>query len=264
MTPRSLTSSCLDGKVAVVTGGGDSTGLIVATTLAEYGARVHVGEVRADALQNALASHPELSGTLADVGSAGDVRHLFEDAQSRHGAVEILVNLVGIPGPNAPVEDIADEDFAQTLNVNVQGMFYTIRAAVPDMKKAGKGVIVNFSSGSTRTNMPNRLPYVVSKWGVEGLTRALARALGPHGIRVNAILPGMIDNLRMQRILQTNAARLGTTAEELKQEYLRYISTRSPIHPRELAETVVFLASDAARNITGQLLGVDGNVEWEI
>lgn len=261
---RTLTSSCLDGKVAVVTGGGDSTGLIVAMTLADYGARVHVAEIREDALGRALAAHPELTGTVADVGDAEDVRRLFRDVHDRRGAVAILVNLVGVPGPNAPVEDITDDDFAQTLQVNLQGMFYAIREAVPDMKKARQGVIVNFSSGSTRTNMPNRLPYVVSKWGVEGLTRALARELGPHGIRVNAILPGMIDNLRMRKILETNAARLGTTPDELKQQYLRYISTRSPIDPSELAETVVFLASDAARNITGQLLAVDGNIEWEI
>lgn len=261
---RALTSNCLDGRVAVVTGGGDSTGLVVATTLAEYGAMVHVAEVREDALKQALASHPELSGTIADVGNAGDVHRLFRDVQARHGVVDILVNLVGVPGPIAPVEDISDDDFVNTLQTNVQGMFYTVRAVVPGMKKAGKGLIVNFSSGSTRTNMPNRLPYVVSKWGVEGLTKALARELGPHGIRVNAILPGLIDNLRMRKILETNAARLGTTAEDLKQQYLRYISTRSSIGPRELAETVVFLASDAARNITGQLLAVDGNLEWEI
>lgn len=259
-----LNPKCLRGKVAVVTGGGGGTGLIVAATLAEHGARVHVGEIREESLTAALASFPGISGTVADVGDPEDVGRLFREARSRYGAVSVLVNLVGVAGPIAAIEDILDEDFARTFRINVQGTFFAIREAVPDMKRAGAGVIVNFSSGSTRTNMPNRLPYVASKWAVEGMSRALARELGPHGIRVNAILPGMIDNVRMRRILETNAARMGTTPDALKREYLRYISTRSTVSPRELAETVVFLASPAAANITGQLLAVDGNVEWEV
>ena len=264
---QSLTSDCLEGQVAIVTGGGGGTGLVVARKLAEYGARVHVGDIREAALAEALRDHPELSGSVVDMGSAGDVERLFRDARlqhGQHGPVGLLVNLVGVPGPNAPVEDITHADFARTLDVNVTGTFAAVQAAVPDMKAAGAGVIVNFSSGSTRTNMPNRLAYVASKWAVEGMTRALARELGPHGIRVNAVLPGMIDNTRMREIIATNAARLGTTPVALKQEYLRYISMRSDVSPEELAETVVFLASPAARNITGQLIGVDGNVEWEM
>lgn len=259
MTPDSLKS-----RIAIVTGGGDSTGLVVATTLARYGARVHVGDIREEALAKALASHRELSGTVADVGNPGDVRRMFHEARTRHGPVDVLVNLVGVPGPNAAVEDIVDEEFARTFDVNVHGVFSAIKEAVPHMKKAGDGVIVNFSSGSTRTNMPNRLPYVASKWAVEGMTRALARELGPYGVRVNAILPGLIDNDRTRKILEENARRLGTEADALKQQCLGYISTRSAVTPGELAEMVAFLTSPAARNITGQLIGVDGNVEWEI
>lgn len=257
-----MTGSLASRRV-VVTGGGDSTGLAIALQLAARGARVHVGEVRAEALARALGEHPELGGTLADVARPEDVRRLFDEARKRLGPIDTLVNVVGVPGPEAAVEHITDEGWAQTFAANVSGTFYAIREAVPDMKRAGGGVIVNFSSGSTRTNMPNRLPYVASKWAVEGMTRALARELGPHGIRINAILPGLIDNARMQGIIARNAERQGTTPGELKQEYLRYISMHSAVSPEELGATVAFLCSDDARHLTGQLIGVDGNIEWE-
>ena len=111
--------------------------------------------------------------------------------------------------------------------------------------------------------MPHRLPYVASKWAVEGMTRALARELGSHGIRVNAILPGLIDNRRMQNILEREAAAREMTPEALRSEYLQFISMRTAVTGEEIAETVAFLCSPAARHISGQLLGVDGNVEWE-
>lgn len=248
---------------AVVTGGADGTGLAVALQLATCGARVHIGDIREEVLRDVLRVHPELSGSVADAGIASDVARLFDEAHAAVGSVHTLVNVVGIAGPQGPVETITDEEWIRTFAANVHGTFYAVRAAVPDMKAAGRGAIVNFSSGSTRTNMPNRLPYVASKWAVDGITRALARELGPFGIRVNAVLPGLIDNDRMREIVRRNAERRGVTPDALMGEYLRYISMRSGVRPEELAATVAFLCSDLAPHVTGQLLGVDGNAEWE-
>lgn len=259
-----MSANALRDVRAVVTGGADSTGLAVAMQLSLRGARVHVADVRADAIRRAHEINPQLTGTVADIGRSDDVRRVFADARSHLGSVNALVSVVGIPGPQSAVEGITDAEWEQTFNVNVHGLFYAVREAVADMKREGGGAIVTFSSGSTRTNMPNRLPYVASKWAVEGMTRALARELGPYQIRVNAILPGLIDNARMRAIIEQKAREQGRTPAELKSEYLRYISMRTAVEPDEIGATVAFLCSQDARHITGQLLGVDGNLEWEM
>lgn len=259
-----MSANALEDVRAVVTGGGDSTGLAVAMQLSQRGARVHIADVREDAVRRACETNQRLTGTVADVGRSDEVRRVFADARRRLGTVNTLVSVVGIPGPQATVEAITDAEWAQTFDVNVAGLFYAVREAVIDMKRVGGGAIVTFSSGSTRTNMPNRLPYVASKWAVEGITRALARELGPHQIRVNALLPGLIDNARMRAIIERKAGERGCTPEQLKDEYLRYISMRTAIDPDEIGATVAFLCSRDARHISGQLLGVDGNIEWEM
>jgi len=259
-----MSANVLEDVRAVVTGGADSTGLAVAMQLSLRGARVHIADVRADAVRRACETNRRLTGTVADIGRSDEVRRVFADARARLGTVNTLVSVVGIPGPQAAVEAITDAEWAQTFDVNVSGLFYAVREGVIDMKRTGGGAIVTFSSGSTRTNMPNRLPYVASKWAVEGITRALARELGPHQIRVNAILPGLIDNVRMRGIIERKAREQGRTPEELKNEYLRYISMRTAIDPDEIGATVAFLCSNDARHITGQLLGIDGNIEWEM
>ncbi len=248
---------------AVVMGGADSTGLAVALRLADFGAKVHIGDIREDVLGTALTSHPRLSGSRVDAANASEVTALFERARAAVGPITTLVNVVGIPGPQGSVETLTDEAWRSTFATNVHGTFFAIREAVPEMKALRRGSIVNFSSGSTRTNMPNRLPYVASKWAVEGITRALARELGPFGIRVNAVLPGLIDNARMRAIVLKNAERQDVAPEALMKEYLRFISMRSAVTPEEIADTVAFLCSDLAPHISGQLIGVDGNAEWE-
>jgi NAD(P)-dependent dehydrogenase (short-subunit alcohol dehydrogenase family) len=149
------------------------------------------------------------------------------------------------------------------LDVNVTAMFVAMQAVIPGMKRRGGGVIVNFSTGSTRTRLPNRTAYVVSKFAVEGLTLNAARELGPHNIRVNAILPGMIDNARMRGIIAAKAQETGRAPDAIEADYLRYISLRRQTQPADLADMVLFLASDAGRMVTGELIAVSGNLEWE-
>jgi NAD(P)-dependent dehydrogenase (short-subunit alcohol dehydrogenase family) len=162
------------------------------------------------------------------------------------------------------MEEVSCKEWDETINVNLSGMFYCMRQVIPGMKKRGGGVIINFSTGSTRTRLPLRAPYVASKVAVEGLTLNAARELGPFNIRCNAILPGMINNERMRRIVANNAASTGRTADEVERDYLNYISLRAKIEPEELADMVQFLASDKAAKVTGELIAVSGNVEWEI
>lgn len=248
----------------VVTGGADSVGRVIAERFHRAGARVHICDVRADALEATLAANPGMGGTLANVGDAADVERLFREARAGMGHVSVLVNNVGIGGPRAALEQVDDDDWRQTMAVNLNGVFYCMKQAIPDMKERRRGAIINFSTGSTRTRLPLRAPYVASKAAVEALTLNSARELGPYQVRCNAVLPGMINNERMRRIVQANADATGRTAEAVEQDYLKYISMRSKIEPDEIADLVLFLASDAARKVTGELIAVSGNVEWEI
>jgi NAD(P)-dependent dehydrogenase (short-subunit alcohol dehydrogenase family) len=247
----------------LVTGGADSVGRAIAERCFARGDRVHICDVRTEPLQETLVANPGMTGTLADVGDPEAVAWVFRQATAAAGDVTVLVNTVGIAGPTAAIEDITDADWTESLRVNVGGMFTCMRHAIPGMKRHGGGVIVNFSTGSTRTRLPFRTPYIVSKFAVEGLTLNAARELGRFNIRVNAILPGMIDNARMQRIVAAKAAELGTTPAEVEQGYLKYISMGVKIAPAEIADMVLFLASPAGRKITGELIAVSGNLEWE-
>jgi NAD(P)-dependent dehydrogenase (short-subunit alcohol dehydrogenase family) len=227
------------------------------------GDQVHICDIDRALLQTALAANPGMTGTVCDVADEGQVARLFSEARACMGQIDVLINTVGISGPRGPIETLSFADWRGTLAANLDSMFLTIRQAVPDMRRNKRGAIINFSTGSTKTVMPFRSPYVASKAGVEGLTRSLARELGPDNIRINAILPGMIDNERMRGVLARVAQQEGRPVEVVEQEALNFISMRTKIQPAELADMVLFLCSDAARHVTGQMISVDGNIEWE-
>lgn len=250
-------------QTVLVTAAGQSVGRVMAEKFLARGDTVHVCDIDETLLAQVLSANPGLSGTVCDVADEAQVARLFEEARAHMGPIDVLVNTVGISGPRGPIEMLSFADWRATLAANLDSMFLTIRQAVPDMRRRRCGAIVNFSTGSTRTVMPFRTPYVASKAGVEGLTKCLARELGPDNIRINAILPGMIDNERMRGVISRIARQEGRAAEDVEQEALRFISMRSKIQPAEIADMVLFLCSDAARHVSGQLIGVDGNIEWE-
>jgi len=247
----------------VVTGGGDSVGRAMAEKFLARGDRVHICDVRPDAVAATLDANPGMSGTVANAGDRSDIGRLFLEARSNIGDIDVLVNNVGMGGPRGAVEEIAPAAWEQTLAVNLSGFLYCMQHVIPGMKTRGHGAIVNFSSGSTRTGLPMRTAYVVSKYGVEGLTRNAARELGQFGIRVNAVLPGMIDNERLKRVMTDVAAASGRTVEEAEADQLRYVSMRTKVTPAEVADMVLFLCSEQAKHVTGQLIGVCGGFEWE-
>ncbi len=243
--------------------GADSTARVIAETFQDKGARVFVCDIRAEAVESIVADNAGIHGVVANVGDEADVTSLVNTAMEEFGGIDFLINVVGVAGPTKPIEDVTTEEWQSTLNANLNGVFYTSRAVIPGMKERGYGAIVNFSSASTRTRLPNRSPYITSKFAIEGLTLNLARELGPFGVRANAIQPGGIDNERVRIIFERLADERGTTIEHEREKALQYVSMRTLIQPQELADTVVFLCSDKARHITGQVIGVDGNQEWE-
>lgn len=253
----------IEGLRVIVTAAGSGVGRVIAETFLQNGARVHIGDVDEDILAGARAALPQVGATRADVGDSAQVDRLFDEALERLGGLDVLINNAGIAGPTAAVEEVTPADWDRTLAVNLSGQFYCVRRAVPVMKLAGGGSIVNISSTSGRTGLPLRLPYAVSKHAVMGLTETLARELGPSGIRVNTILPGFINNERGRRIIETKAAALGIAADAYKAETLQFISLRTMIEPIEIAHMAAYLCSTLGSHVSGQHIGVCGNMEYE-
>ena len=202
-------------------------------------------------------------GVIADVGNPQQVEAFIEQAINLMGSIDVLVNNAGIGGPKAAIEDIDYQDWDDCIRINLSGMFYCAKQVIPAMKKQGSGCIINISTGSAKTGLPKRLPYVASKVGVLGLSHNLARELGEFNIRCNTILPGLMDNPRGRSLVAKHAEENQLTIEQAEAEFLKYSSMRCWIQPAEIADAALFLASDGAKHITAQEIAVDGNFEWE-
>jgi NAD(P)-dependent dehydrogenase (short-subunit alcohol dehydrogenase family) len=251
----------LAGKKAIVTAGASGIGLEVARACIKAGAAVAVCDIDQGRLDALHETDPGIRAYRSDVGNAAQASRFIETAADALGGIDILINNAGIAGPTAPVEEIAPTDWDATVAVNLSAQFYCARLVVPLMKRNGGGSIVNMSSAAGRLGFPMRTPYAAAKWEVIGLTQSLAMELGPHGIRVNAILPGPVIGERMERVLRDRADRLGVGIDVVREEEIRNISMRKMIEPQEIAGLIVFLCSDQGRSISGQSLGVCGNTE---
>jgi NAD(P)-dependent dehydrogenase (short-subunit alcohol dehydrogenase family) len=245
----------------LVTGGASGIGWAIAIVLQEQGARVHLCDASSELLTQALLQQPKMSGSVADVSDTQRVDRVFDDVRQSLGGLDVLVNNAGIAGPTAAVEDIAPEDWSRTMAVNITGQFLCARRAVPFLKAAGGGSIINMSSAAGRLGYPLRTPYAASKWAVIGFTQSLAMELGPHAIRVNCLLPGIVEGERMRRVITARADAQGVSYDEMERQYLGQVSLRRMVTPADVAAMVLFLCSPAGRNISGQSLGVCGNVE---
>ena len=249
----------LRGRRVLVTAGAGGIGLCITDTLTALGARVVVCDVSDEAL---AAVRPRVVAAVrADVSSEAEVDALFEETAAALGGLDALVNNAGIAGPTGGVDEIDPADWRRCLDVCLTGQFLCARRAVPMLKAAGGGAIVAMSSAAGRFGYAFRTPYAAAKWGVIGLTQSLAKELGPAGIRVNAVLPGIIEGPRMEGVIAHRAQQVGVSHQEMKARYLGNISMRRMTSPWDVAATVAFLLSDAGANISGQSLGVDGNVE---
>ena len=249
------------GQRVLVTAGGSGIGRAIADMLIDYGARVHVCDVSDRFLADFAAAHPDASATLADVADEAAVERLFADVGERLGGLDALVNNAGIAGPTGPVEEMTPTDWRRTIDVCLVGQFLCTRLAVPMLKAAGGGSIVNISSAAGRLGYAFRTPYAAAKWGVVGFTESLAKELGPTNIRVNAILPGIVAGPRIESVIAARAAQLGVSHAEMERRYLENVSLRRMVTADDCAATCAFLLSRAGSAISGQSIGVCGNVE---
>jgi NAD(P)-dependent dehydrogenase (short-subunit alcohol dehydrogenase family) len=247
----------------IVTAGASGIGRAIAQKFLDDGARVAVCDIDTAALAAFAKTSDRLMTACVNVSESGQVQAFVDDVAKQFGGLDVLVNNAGIAGAIGPVQDISDDGWRQSFEINVHGMFYFIRAIVPIMSAQGAGAIVNISTGSTQTLPIHRSPYIASKFAVEGLTMAMARELGPQNIRVNAIRPGFVNSDRMAGFMAKQAKLEGTTPEAVEAEFLKYISMRSKVEAAEIGDMALFLGSDRAPHVTGQIIGVCGKVEWE-
>jgi len=252
----------LDGKRAVLTAGAGGIGRVTLQTLVEAGARVVTCDVDQAALDRLRGELPQVPAIPADVAEPADVDRLFELALEQLGGLDILINNAGIAGPTGPIEEITPEDWRRTLEVNLTGQYLCARRAVPQIRAAGGGSIVNLSSAAGRFGFALRTPYAASKWAVVGLTKSLAIELGPDQIRVNAICPGAVEGDRIDRVIAAKAEAQGVPIETMRRHYVETASMRRLISPQDVANMILYLCSDAGRLVSGQVIGVDGNVEY--
>ena len=249
------------GLRVIVTAGAAGIGRVIAETFHNNGARVYICDVAQTSLDECRSALPDIGASLADVADASQVDRMFEAATAFLGGLDVMVNNAGIAGPTAMIEDISTRDWDQTLAVNINGMFYCTRRAVPLLKSAGGGSIINLSSSAGRLGFPLRTPYAASKWGVVGITESLAMELGPFNIRVNCIQPGIVEGERIDRVINAKAKALGLQSEQYREQLLTRVSLRRTVSPQDIANMALFLASDAGKHISGQSSGVCGNVE---
>ncbi|CAN5850433.1 SDR family oxidoreductase [soil metagenome] len=247
------------GRRVLITGGGAGMGRVMALSFAAAGARVHIGDVDASAVQRAREEIKGLSGSVADVSDEGQVAGLLEDAVRSLGGLDILVNNAGIPGPTAAVEAVDPADWRRTIEVDITGMFLVTRAAVPHLKASRGGSIVNMSSTAGRLGFARRSPYAAAKWAVVGFTKSISIELGPFDINVNCVQPGPVAGALQDQVLAASAAARGITQDEARAERLRHVSMGRQVTQEEIAGVILFLCSPAGHAISGQAIAVDGD-----
>ena len=245
----------LADKRVLITAGASGIGLAAARAFQAEGAAVMVCDIDPQALERAAAE-----GFLVepcDVSDRPQVAQLFEAVTQRLGGLDILINNAGVSGPTAAVEDMDPEAWDRVLAVNITGMFNVTRLAVPLLKAGREPAIVNLSSGAGRAGFPKRTPYVSSKWAIVGFTKTISRELGPFGVRVNVVLPGPVAGERAERVIAAKAAEAGVDPDVVRDAMLQNQSIRRLISPERVADTIVFLCSRQASDISGESINVD-------
>ncbi len=248
----------------IVSAGAGGIGRAIAETFIVNGAKVVVSDVDETALEGFRGAFPDHPALRADAGIQSEVDAFMDRALEHLDGLDVLVNNAGIAGPTAGIEHMSADDWRRTIDINLNGMFYHTRRAVPALRQAaaqhGEAWITNLASVAGRLGFANRTPYAASKWGVVGLTQSLSLELGPQGIRVNALLPGVVEGERIERVFRARAEQQGITPEEAKARGLQSVALRQMVTAQDIANMALVLCSPLGRNMAGQPLSVCGHV----
>jgi NAD(P)-dependent dehydrogenase (short-subunit alcohol dehydrogenase family) len=245
----------------LITAAAAGIGREIARAFRASGATVSVCDVDGSALAALAAELPGIHVARCDVSDRQAVAAMVSGAVAALGGLDVLVNNAGIGGPTAPVDQFDPQAWDKVLAVNLTGTFDVTRHAIPHLKQSPSGVILMMSSAAGRFGYPNRSAYSASKWALVGLAKTLSIELGDWGIRVNAVLPGAVDGPRLEQVLEGRARIAGRPLADIAREALSISSIRKPVDPRDVAALCLFLASDAAKSISGQALPIDNDMQ---
>ncbi|MBN8189108.1 SDR family oxidoreductase [Salipiger thiooxidans] len=246
----------LKGARVIVTAGAGGIGRAIVEGFLAEGASVATCDID----EAALATLPDaVFRARVDVSNSDALVGFMDAAMAHLGGLDCLVNNAGIAGPTGRIEELDPSDVRQTLDICLTSQFVTIARAVPQLRASGNASIVNVSSLAGRLGFRLRSPYAAAKWGVIGLSKSMAIELGPDGIRVNALLPGLVAGDRQRRVLEARAQAQGVSFEEAERDAFSRTSIKEYVTPQQLADQVLFLASPRGRTISGQALSVCGD-----
>ncbi|MCJ2143095.1 SDR family oxidoreductase [Methylobacterium sp. E-066] len=244
------------GLRVLVTAGAAGIGRGIVDAFLEEGARVFACDID----EAALAALPgEVGRSRTDVADREQVAAMMDQAVDHLGGLDVLVNNAGIAGPTGRVEEIAPEEWDRCLTVCLTSQFNCARLAAPHLRASSNGSIVNLSSAAGKFGFGLRSPYAAAKWGVIGFTKSLAIELGEAGIRVNAILPGLVAGDRQRRVLEAKAQQQGTSFAEMEARAFSFVSVKDYVTARQLADQILLLCSPRGRTISGQAISIDGD-----
>ena len=243
----------------LVTAGASGTGLEIVRAFVGSGATVYTCDIDSSALDAAASEMPGLHIGRCDIGKRSEIDLMVAQAGRTRGGIDVLVNNAGIGGPTKPVQDIDPDDWDAVLRIDLTGTFDVTRNAIPYLIRSDNGSIINMSSAAGRFGYPNRAPYAAAKWAIIGLTKTLSMELGEFNVRANAIAPGAVDGERIQKVFRGRAEAPGQPLEYVKKEAMANQSLKRLVDPRDIAALALFLASDAAKSISGHVFPIDGD-----
>lgn len=246
----------LGGLRVAISGAARGIGRVMADSFAACGAVVFICDIDEAAL--AEAGH---RGVRADAGQRAEIEFFMTEALAHLGGLDVLVNNAGIAGPTKRVEEVLPEELQETLRIDLESYFHCARLAIPALRDAGGGVIINLSSAAGRFGFPLRAPYAAAKWGVIGFTKTLAIELGPDGIRANALLPGLVDGGRIRAVIRAKAKAAGISENEQTERAVSATSLRAFVTEQDIANMALYLASPFGATISGQAIAIDGDMQ---
>lgn len=244
----------LSGHRVIVTAGASGIGRHIVDAFLREGAMVWTCDL-------AEITREDLSSRVCDVTNRNQVGDFMETAIADMGGLDCLVNNAGSAGPTARIEDIDPADWDTCLTTCLTSQFNCARLAMPHLRQSQNPSLINLSSMAGRVGFPMRTPYAAAKWGVIGLTKSLAMEAGGDGVRVNAILPGLVAGDRQKRVLTAKAEALDLTFEEAEARAFSFTSIKDYVRPEEIADQIVYLASDRGRSVSGQAISVCGDAQ---
>jgi NAD(P)-dependent dehydrogenase (short-subunit alcohol dehydrogenase family) len=250
----------LEGKVAIVTGGGGGIGRAIALRFAREGAAVVIAGPTAEKIASVETETSEAGGralaVLTDVADEASVEQMVSSALKEFGRIDILVNNAGIAGPTALVPKVSLEDWDRTIAINLTGAFLCAKHSLPHMIERSNGCIINITSIAGLQAYAFRSPYCASKWGMIGLTQTLAEEAGRYGITANAIAPGPVRGPRIEQVIRNRAEEMKLPFEDVERQYVEPTALKRMVEEEDIAAMALFLASDDGRNITGETLNI--------